>query len=64
MNKEGKKPLSLLEDSKTKEIKKPKDMLNDNDITRFDNAKKKKKKKKHSQKEENAQIQNKESEKK
>ena len=46
MNKEGKKPLSLLEDGKAKEPKKPKDMLNDNDITRFDSAKKKKKKKK------------------
>ena len=46
MNKEGKKPLSLLEDSKAKEPEKPKDMLHDNDITRFDNTKKKKKKKK------------------
>ena len=46
MNKEGKKPLSLLEDSKAKEPEKPKDMLHENDITRFDNAKKKKKKKK------------------
>ena len=46
MNKEGKKPLSLQEDSKAKEPEKPKDMLHDNDITRFDNAKKKKKKKK------------------
>ena len=46
MNKEGKKPLSLLEDGKAKEQQKPKDMLNDNDITRFDSAKKKKKKKK------------------
>ena len=46
MNKEGKKPLSLQEDSKAKEPQKPKDMLHDNDITRFDNAKKKKKKKK------------------
>ena len=46
MNKEGKKPLSLLEDGKAKEPQKPKDMLNDNDITRFDSAKKKKKKKK------------------
>ena len=46
MNKECKKPLSLLEDGKAKEPQKPKDMLNDNDITRFDSAKKKKKKKK------------------
>ena len=46
MNKEGKKPLSLQEDSKAKEPEKPKDMLHDNDITRFDNTKKKKKKKK------------------
>lgn len=46
MNKEGKKPLSLLEDDKTKAPERPKDMLFGSDLTRFDKAKKKKKKKK------------------
>ena len=46
MNKEGKKPLSLLEDDKTKVPERPKDMLFGSDLTRFDKAKKKKKKKK------------------
>ena len=46
MNKEGKKPLSLQEDAKQREPEKPKDMLDDSDLTRFDKAKKKKKKKK------------------
>ncbi len=46
MNKEGKKPLSLLEDNKTKAPERPKDMLFGSDLTRFDKAKKKKKKKK------------------
>jgi hypothetical protein len=47
MNKEGKKPLSLAEDSRTKEVERPKDMLDGSDLTRFDKAKKKKKKKKN-----------------
>jgi hypothetical protein len=47
MNKEGKKPLSLAEDSRAKEVERPKDMLYGSDLTRFDKAKKKKKKKKN-----------------
>jgi hypothetical protein len=47
MNKEGKKPLSLAEDSRAKEVERPKDMLDGSDLTRFDKAKKKKKKKKN-----------------
>ncbi len=47
MNKEGKKPLSLAEDSRSKEVERPKDMLDGSDLTRFDKAKKKKKKKKN-----------------
>ena len=46
MNKEGNKPLSLQEDSRAKAPERPKDMLDDSDLTRFDKAKKKKKKKK------------------
>lgn len=45
MNKKGEKPLSLLEDDRAKEIKKPVDLLADADVSRFDKAKKKKKKK-------------------
>ena len=45
MNKEGEKPLSLQFNGKTKEVERPKDMLDDSDLTRFDKAKKKKKKK-------------------
>lgn len=48
MNKEGKKPLSLQEDGKSKQPERPKDMLDGSDLTRFDKAKKKKKKKKNS----------------
>ena len=46
MNKEGKKPLSLQEDDRQKAPEKPKDMLNDSDLTRFDGKLKSKKKKK------------------
>lgn len=46
MNKEGRKPLSLAEDTRQKMPEKPKDLLDDADLTRFDSAKKKKKKKK------------------
>jgi len=46
MNKEGKKPLSLADDGRAKEPEKPKDLLDDADLTRFDAAKKKKKRKK------------------
>jgi hypothetical protein len=52
MNKEGKKPLSLQEDSRQKEPEKPKDMLDDSDLTRFDSKLKKKKKKKKKSKSE------------
>lgn len=45
MNKQGEKPLSLLEDDKAKTEKKPIDLLADADVSRFDKAKKKKKKK-------------------
>ena len=45
MNKEGKKPLSLQEDGRQKEPERPRDMLDDSDLTRFDNKLKKKKKK-------------------
>lgn len=45
MNKRGEKPLSLLEDGKEKEPKKPVDLLANADISRFDKSKKKKKKK-------------------
>ena len=46
MNKEGKKPLSLQSDGKQKEPERPRDMLDDSDLTRFDSKLKKKKKKK------------------
>ncbi len=46
MNKEGKKPMSLADDGKQKAQEKPKDLLDDADLTRFDSAKKKKKRKK------------------
>lgn len=45
MNKRGEKPLSLQQDDKPKETKKPNDLLADADVSRFDKAKKKKKKK-------------------
>lgn len=45
MNKRGEKPLSLQQDDKPKEAKKPNDLLADADVSRFDKAKKKKKKK-------------------
>ena len=45
MNKKGEKPLSLMEDDRVKEVKKPVDLLADADVSRFDKAKKKKKKK-------------------
>ncbi len=46
MNKKGEKPLSLLEDDRVKEEKKPVDLLADTDVSRFDKAKKRKKSKK------------------
>ena len=46
MNKEGKKPLSLQEDARQKQPERPKDMLDDSDLTRFDSQMKKKRKKK------------------
>lgn len=49
MNKRGEKPLSLSEDDKAKAVKKPIDLLDGADISRFDKAKKKKKKKKNPQ---------------
>ena len=45
MNRKGEKPLSLMEDNRAKEVKKPVDLLADADVSRFDKAKKKKKKK-------------------
>ena len=45
MNKRGEKPLSLLEDGMKKADDRPKDLLADADISRFDSAKRKKKKK-------------------
>lgn len=45
MNKKGEKPLSLLENDRAKEVKRPVDLLADADVSRFDKAKKKKKKK-------------------
>ena len=44
MNKEGEKPLSLVEDGKAKPAPKSKDLLAEADLSRFDKAKKKKKK--------------------
>ncbi|MBQ0074393.1 MAG: hypothetical protein KBT34_09360 [Prevotella sp.] len=55
MNKEGKKPLSLQDDGKAKQPERPKDLLDDADLTRFDKAKKKKKKKKKPQRNPDAQ---------
>ena len=46
MNRRGEKPVSLVEDGKQQESKKPVDLLAGDSITRFDKAKKKKKKKK------------------
>ncbi len=43
MNRNGEKPLSLLEDDKQKQPEQTKDLLADTDISRFDRAKKKKK---------------------
>jgi cell fate regulator YaaT (PSP1 superfamily) len=45
MNKRGEKPVQLISDGTGKETQKPKDLLADADISRFDKAKKKKKKK-------------------
>ena len=45
MNREGKKPVSLLDDNNQKPVDKPIDLLAGESITRFDKAKKKKKKK-------------------
>jgi len=42
MNRQGEKPLSLLEDNKAKPQKKSADLLADADVCRFDKAKKKK----------------------
>lgn len=42
MNRQGEKPLSLLEDNKAKPQKKSADLLADADVSRFDKAKKKK----------------------
>lgn len=44
MNKQGIKPLSLLKDDRAKEPKKPADLLDGADISRFDKSKRKKKK--------------------
>ena len=46
MNRQGEKPVSLTEDGKAKEPKGPIDLATQENITRFDRAKKKKKKKK------------------
>ena len=46
MNRKGEKPVSLIEDGKTKEPKGPIDLATQENINRFDRAKKKKKKKK------------------
>ena len=46
MNRKGEKPVSLLEDGKSKEPKGPIDLATQENINRFDRAKKKKKKKK------------------
>ena len=42
MNRQGEKPLSLQQDNKMKEVKKPIDLLADADLSRFDKSKKKK----------------------
>ena len=41
MNKQGEKPLSLMENGKMKETSKSIDLLNESDLSRFDKAKKK-----------------------
>jgi len=46
MNRQGEKPVSLIEDGKTKESKRPIDLATQENINRFDRTKKKKKKKK------------------
>ena len=46
LNKNGEKPLSLMENGKVKESSKHIDLLNESDLSRFDKAKKKKKKNK------------------
>ena len=46
MNRKGEKPVSLVDDGKAKEPKGPMDLATQDNISRFDNAKKKKKKKK------------------
>ena len=51
MNKQGEKPLSLMENGKMKETSKSIDLLNESDLSRFDKAKKKKKKNKKETKE-------------
>ena len=48
MNRKGEKPVSLMEDGKAKEPKGPIDLATQENINRFDRAKKKKKKKKSS----------------
>ena len=45
MNKQGEKPLSLMENGKVKETSKSIDLLNESDLSRFDKTKKKKKNK-------------------
>ena len=47
LNKNGEKPLSLMENGKVKESSKNIDLLNESDLSRFDKAKKKKKKNKN-----------------
>ncbi len=47
MNKEGQKPLSLADDGNQKKPERPKDLLDDADLTRFDSARKNKKRKKN-----------------
>ena len=56
MNRRGEKPLSLVEDGKAKEPKGPIDLATQENINRFDRAKKKKKKKKPAAKAEKPQA--------
>jgi len=56
MNRRGEKPLSLMEDGKAKEPKGPIDLATQENINRFDRAKKKKKKKKPAAKAEKPQA--------
>ena len=56
MNRRGEKPLSLMEDGKAKEPKGPIDLATQENINRFDRAKKKKKKKKPATKAEKPQA--------